>query len=457
MKRLVLTACLSLVSTCAYAGIDVGNGGDLVKCVPHEANDLFGFYSLDYLIFARSKGPQPMPAQSWEESIFRIRRTLVDKIPELLPIFDEFANNILNEDQSRRQVWEPTDYELREINDEDLPASVQIPVNCRDGGKIQLVQAVIRQKPEFTGSNLIVYKYMPRIFEKMAKERPLQLSFLLVHEFLWSISDNVDRNRRINWFFHSEEFQKMSRLDAINRLLSMGLNVLAIPRIVDASGLGHFTSLQEAIQKSRDGETLLLKEGIYSMAGTMITHSLNLIGDGKPGKTIIKGGLSDPALKLALEPKHIVRIENLMLSRMAEFSREDYQSSRAIDFATPGTLILKNVIVRSQGKFLIDLVGTMNLHLENVIFEGRYAFWMGDYVGTTRIQNTTLISRHGNPNWFWDRGEIGNNVQVVSCRNQIQKFVEGTEGRIWEDWDTADLNSYLQPDPTCKPIIEGGY
>ena len=125
----------------------------------------------------------------------------------------------MNQDQSRRHVWEPTDYQLTEINDEDLPLAIEIPVNCRENGKLQLVQAVIRQNPTFTGSKLIVYKYMPKIFEKLENEKPLQLSFLLIHEFLWSISDNVDRNRRINWFFHSADFQKLSRLDVIDRLL----------------------------------------------------------------------------------------------------------------------------------------------------------------------------------------------------------------------------------------------
>ena len=115
-------------------------------------------------IFANQTSVKPTPVQSWQESIFNIRRSMADKTPELLVLFDEYIGDILNADQSRRHVWEPTDYTLKKINDADLSLSIQIPVNCRDNGKLQLVQAVIRQNPTFTGYKLVAFKYMPKIF-----------------------------------------------------------------------------------------------------------------------------------------------------------------------------------------------------------------------------------------------------------------------------------------------------
>ncbi len=98
---------------------------------------------------------------------------------------------------------------------------------------------------------------------------------------MWSITDNVDRNRRINWFFHSPDFHNLSRFDVIDRLLGMGLKIKEIPRILDVNGRGHFTTLQDALSKIRPNETLIVKEGVYSTAGAPIITPVRLIGEGE--------------------------------------------------------------------------------------------------------------------------------------------------------------------------------
>ncbi len=388
--KTVLTILILGLTRIGLAGTDVGSGGDLVKCVPYSSNDLFGLYSLDYLVFSREQGAQqPKPVSSWQESIFNIRRVFIDKLPELLPIFDEFTNNILNEDQSRPQIWEPTDYALTEINDEDLPISVRIPVNCRENGQIQLVQAVVRQHPEFTGSPLIVYKYMPRIFEKVAEERPLQLSFLLLHEFLWSISNSVDRNRRINWFLHSQEIQNLSRVQIIDRLLGMGLDVKTVPRILDSTGRGHFLTLQEALAKAREGETIIIKEGVYSTGGASIVLPLKLVGEGDREKIIVKGTRNYPALDIALEPGQILDVQNLTLVRDIEFGNDrDYYEQHPL-FISGGEARIKNSVIKSSSKYIAKLTNKENLKLENDVLYGYKGIRIDlDYRGQVEITNS---------------------------------------------------------------------
>ncbi|MCC7405643.1 MAG: hypothetical protein IT288_14685 [Bdellovibrionales bacterium] len=368
---LSLFVFLNVYALPLQAGTDVGSGGDLVKCVPYSGNDLFGLYSLDYLVFARESGAkQPLPVKSWEESIFNIRRMFIDKLPELLPVFDEFTNNILNEDQSRRQIWEPTDYALVELDDEKLPISVKIPVNCRDNGKVQLVQAVIRQNPGFTGSPLIVYKYMPKIFEKMASERPLQLSFLLVHEFLWSISDNVDRNRRINWFLHSQELPSLSRIEIIDRLLGMGLDVQTVPRILDSQGRGHFSTLQDALAKARAGETIVVKEGVYSTGGASIVVPIKIRGEGDRRKIIIKGTKTYPAIDVNLEVDQLAEFDNVTIVRDVSPDNDDeYYYSNPL-FVSSGRVLIKNSVIKSGSKYILRLNNQEKVRFEKCEFVG---------------------------------------------------------------------------------------
>jgi hypothetical protein len=383
---------LSLNTFAGGGGSDVGSGGDLVKCVPSAANNLFGLYSLDFLIFANQTSVKPTPVQSWQESIFNIRRAMADKTPELLVFFDEYIGDILNADQSRRHVWEPTDYTLKEINDEDLPLSIQIPVNCRDNGKLQLVQAVIRQNPTFTGSKLVVFKYMPKIFEKMASESPLQLSFLLVHEFLWSITDNVDRNRRINWFLHSPDFHNLSRIDVIDRLLGMGLKIKEIPRILDVNGRGHFTTLQDALSKIRPNETLIVKEGVYSTAGAPIITPVRLIGEGDRQKIIITGSRTAPIFDVALQSNQTLTVENLTLSMITEENLFLEDISKCAFQFTSGSIVFKATRILTDLPYLVRLETNVDLSIDSSYFEwGAHGIDVNmPYKGHLSVTNSTF-------------------------------------------------------------------
>jgi len=315
MKLVILVVLLSLPLRIFAGGIDIGNGGDIIKCKPGIENDLFGFYSLDYLVFDGREDTEIEDVSSWEQSLFRIRQQLVEKVPELLTSFDEFSYDILNTDYSRKHVWESTDYELIELDDEDLPVSIHLPDNCRKDGKIQLIQAVIRQNKDFSGSDNIFFKYMPEVFDSLESQNPLQLSFLLVHEWLWSVSDNVDRNRRINWYFHSVYFEEGSSEDVRAHLEAIGLDLAAQPIIVSKNANGHFSSLQQAIMEAPAGATIHLYPGTYTTSGTVINKALTIIGIGDATEIIVAGSNNFPALEInAAEDDYIV-IQNISFVR----------------------------------------------------------------------------------------------------------------------------------------------
>lgn len=216
---------IGLYSTLTLAGQDVGNGGDVVDCVASSDSPFQGTYSLDYLVtYQESNLNQDIvKVASISESLGQLRKLLSEKLPEYIQSFDEFSKLILNKDILKPRIWEEAPFGLIDIHDENLISLV--PTNCRVNNTLRITQAVVRQTSYFTGvsDEKLIYKYVPKIFQKLEKESPLQLSFVLIHEWLWDLSHNVDRNRRLNRFFHSQEFQSLSKDQVREKLSALGL------------------------------------------------------------------------------------------------------------------------------------------------------------------------------------------------------------------------------------------
>jgi len=228
MKSFLMLSILSLIFvSSAEARFVVGNGGDAIQCQPSNDNKLNGAYSLDYIVtLANAQGDDGLtPVSSWKDSAERIYNLLLVKTPTLAPYFREFRETVFNKDYTKTKIWEPTPFGLVEIDDQNITSL--IPANCHKDGKVQITQAVIRQFSEFSGTDKghIIYKYDPAIVASLDQKSPLQLSMLMVHEWLWDLSQNVDRNRRINRFLHSREIETMAPEAVIDSLKGMGLSI----------------------------------------------------------------------------------------------------------------------------------------------------------------------------------------------------------------------------------------
>lgn len=233
MKRqiLILSLFFSISVFATLDGGDVGNGGDGIFCVPSPENQLAGWYSLDYVLTlpTLSEDNALPPVNSWDDSADRLRRLFEIKAPYLLPSFTQFAEDAFNTtNYTKKAVWEPSPFGLIDLKDESNVSL--IPENCMVNGKIKISQVVIRQKPKYSGSELVIYKYVPELVESLNANSPLQLSFLMVHEWLWEISDNVDRNRRLNRFLHSREFSNQTPDEARESLKNIGLDIEGLER-----------------------------------------------------------------------------------------------------------------------------------------------------------------------------------------------------------------------------------
>ncbi len=260
----VLAASLVLLGTLALAteGGRTGNGF-AVPCRTNEAEGIReGYYSLDYLV-TTGLGPSHK-IKTWEESSERIKRLLQGVLTEAqMKLYEDFVINVRNTDYSRSRVWEASPYGVLNLKlhtavdagdpnvlpKEQIKSNLKslvskLPLACQnEKGETELIPAVVFQDDFFTGRppGNLVYKYVPKVLNELEINDALQLSYLYIHEWLWDISNNEDRNRRINQLLHSERIDGMSDGEIRKQLSGMGLTLgtpaEASPKLQDVSAV----------------------------------------------------------------------------------------------------------------------------------------------------------------------------------------------------------------------------
>jgi hypothetical protein len=214
----------------ALAGGEVGNGGDTVKCVPGGSGRYEGYYSLDYLATLDGTSSPVVEIASWAESKQRLLTQLGDKYPDLARLLGEFLALVPMEGPAdpdhqylKPRIWEEAPFGLVDIHDERLIK--RLPVNCYtrpdEGGAASILQTVIRQKQGFA----TLYSYDPQIYRELRTDRPLQYSFLMVHEWLWDLTQDVQTIRRVNHFLHSTQLDHLSAPEVRASLENLGFSL----------------------------------------------------------------------------------------------------------------------------------------------------------------------------------------------------------------------------------------
>ena len=204
----------------------VGNGGNTLFCKDDTGIDQE--YTLDFVTEGFGRDSIFREVNSLEQSMEQIS-VIIDKNSYVLPYFsfqfNTFSKDILNTlDDSRYNFWENVQGPLEETHDQNLERP--LPENCLINGKPKLFQAFRRHGSRYvdSGTETTVYKYDEEILSRL-KSRPLQLSFLIVHEWLWSISGDVQVNRKINALLHSKAITQMNVIQVQRAFQQAGLNL----------------------------------------------------------------------------------------------------------------------------------------------------------------------------------------------------------------------------------------
>jgi hypothetical protein len=233
-----------LMTLALAAGTDVGNGGDVVDCIPAASSRFRGLHATDYLL-TLGPGDEPLTADvsagSLDQSLRRIQAQLDRLYPEMGLLFGEYTAELGNfTDWTRERIWTPAAHGLIDVQDERIVR--RLPANCTGGsdpGVVHLIQAVIRQVRPRTVQYQVDFEILRRL-----ELAPLQYSYLIVHEWLRDLTDDPETIRWANRLLHSRPLEQMdadtfkANLDGIGITLAhVGLDRVCLRTDVVRSAL----------------------------------------------------------------------------------------------------------------------------------------------------------------------------------------------------------------------------
>jgi hypothetical protein len=228
MVSLFLFPLLISLQAAATGGSTVGNGGDFVQCLDSQNEPKYIYKSLDYLLTLDDNGDSDLiESKSLNGTLTEVQKVIDRNFPELTFSFREFLRTLWNSDVQESRIWEPAAFGVLPIGDEEIGSGHLIPLSCRQKSgetySVNLVQAIVRLRERFNPDQpKRVYAYMSDLIKSVQKSDPVQVSFLLVHEWLWDYSKNVERNRRINRLLHSRSFHQLNVQEARSMLSGLG-------------------------------------------------------------------------------------------------------------------------------------------------------------------------------------------------------------------------------------------
>lgn len=214
----------------ATGGVIQGGGGIVSCSVFYNGEARRVHFSTDYLITVKSEAdiaepwrykdvPEGSTVESW---LYDFRNMLKSKIPDnAFEWFRELANAQMgDQDDPSLFAWHP-------LKDSDVPSlsTIQpdilksLSAQCLDM-KLQLL--MLREE---SSSHEVMYRYNEQETDDGLGLTQLQLSFFIVHEWLWNFTRDPVAVRRANQYIHSQEFYDATSAEAISKLTELGINI----------------------------------------------------------------------------------------------------------------------------------------------------------------------------------------------------------------------------------------
>lgn len=215
---LSLIVVVLIAASGAHAGQEVGNAGGFALCTDGK------YYSYDYLISEKNTFGPLRTGMSSHQHLTYIRSQLVRLQDPMLIGFDEFMSSMFTQDPRKKFQWFmrtnlPLLYE---------PGLTQLlPPNCKTRKQAAYFFGALQGKVSAS------YSYdLP--FLKQVEAQPdggLQVSFLLVHEWLWNYfpPQKFDHLAMFNRFLHTQALSQITKTQ-FNAIKEQLLKAKPIPR-----------------------------------------------------------------------------------------------------------------------------------------------------------------------------------------------------------------------------------
>lgn len=224
-----------LLATYSYAGSSRDNGGHVVFCEPLDSlarlnlqragKTIYeGHFAFDFLaIRDKHSTLQPVPIHSTEESFARTKRILAEKVPGLLPRFEEFTRYYRSEQSfGVPRVWHRGG---KILTVKDYHRLWELPENC----PIENIRQGVRRIESRGGP--IQYNYDAEAFEQLADNSlvdqlgaKFQESLIAHHEFLWEKLLYAQDIYDVNKYLHSTRIEEVTSRQVVADLRALGLD-----------------------------------------------------------------------------------------------------------------------------------------------------------------------------------------------------------------------------------------
>ena len=149
------------------------------------------------------------------QRLLQINRGMSDSLSK----FVEFNEDPI--DLTKDQVWEMSTNPLINLDDQDL---MRIPKSCLANAAtdFKLYQAVVRYKLGWGKTSIVHFAADSTVLNELESNAPLQLSYLYIHEWLRSYTENAHVLSMANQILHAEKWPTIEG-DFVRALEQIGL------------------------------------------------------------------------------------------------------------------------------------------------------------------------------------------------------------------------------------------
>jgi len=217
MKNILIMSLFLISTSLAYGGgVRVGNGGNIVRCQGETS-----FKSLEYVLTKDLYGRnvKPVKVASLNESLDRILKLISTKLPQYKKSFQNYLTYFMNSQDDQPYVWHAG---IIQTLDGD---TVVLPYSCQNSlGTVDIVQAVVRTVEKKSNAEISIHFFYDgdQLFQ-LSHEAPLQMSFLVVHEWIWDLTSDPQKNRRFDYLLHSTYADQLTTQQLQNELHNIGI------------------------------------------------------------------------------------------------------------------------------------------------------------------------------------------------------------------------------------------
>jgi hypothetical protein len=232
----VLNLALAGILICrgGFGGNEGAHGGAGIYCTQAAANDLNGFYMLDYVIMRGGPGDHdwPYPAAftsmtDYNQVLDWILAGIHDKLPVLAADLRDFRSTVFTNIPGNPPRWIPR-LHLPRIWDQGLGLqpwesdeevnfpSRSLPLNCK-------FRDIVQTAVKYRAGRYVAFAYVPALVDQLGDTGPVQVSYLIVHEWLRNYTNDAEVIRRANRLLHSTAITSLNQSQLRQMLREIGL------------------------------------------------------------------------------------------------------------------------------------------------------------------------------------------------------------------------------------------